>query len=480
MISYILAVALLSADFNSILSDVALEGAIPGTCIMTMDEAIVYQRHAGIRLVPASNQKILTAVYAIATLGVDFRQETRFWKEENRVFVDAPGDPTISMEQLVEAREALGIGEDAAIYVRQAYRPVVPPSWEYDDLPHRYGARVTALSFDYAGFEIWAEDGKLRQLDPAYRITLRHIPGAERVRTTYWPEKRLAVVRGRLPSGTKMIEAFAMPDPDVIAARLLGGTIVHTDEAPPEREPDYVIRAEPLKLILKDCLEISNNNIAEHLLLMSATHSEPFGENEYSEAADRMRTFMEETVGLVPGSVRPVDGSGLSRHNLIAPRAMCGILAWAYSQPWRDDFMEALAAPGEGTMKSRLKASTFVGKTGTLSAVVALSGYVEAADGRILTVCLLFNHTIVPAREVRAVQDRVIRALEREVLHEVGTRHGDVTSATVADAGDRAADGDRVRRPAGNGDPPRERVRGGDEPADAAVDRDERMAVRGG
>lgn len=444
MISCLLALALSGADFDAILSDPVLEGSIPGTCIMTMDEVIVYQSFAGIRLVPASNQKILTAVFAAGTLGMEHRAETRFWKEQNRIFIDAPGDPTISKEQLIEAKEALGIGEDAAIYVRQAYRPVVPPSWEYDDLPHRYGARVTAFSFDYGGFEIWSEGGKLVPLDAAYRITVRHMPGAGRAKTTYWPEKRLAVVRGRLPSGTRMIEAFAMPDPDVIAARLLGGTIVNTEEPPPDREPDYVIQSEPLKLILHDCLEISNNNIAEHLLLMSATHSEPLGENEYSDAADRMRTFLEETVGLVPGSVRPVDGSGLSRHNLIAPRAMCGILAWAYAQPWRDDFVDALAAPGEGTMKSRLKASTFVGKTGTLNAVVALSGYVEAADGRILTVCLLFNHTIVPAREVRAVQDRVIRALEQEVLHEVGTRYGDLTSAAVADAGAHAAFGHRV------------------------------------
>ena len=64
MICTILAIALASADFDAILSDPALEGAIPGTCIMTMDGGFVFQRHAGIRLVPASNQKILTAVYA--------------------------------------------------------------------------------------------------------------------------------------------------------------------------------------------------------------------------------------------------------------------------------------------------------------------------------------------------------------------------------------------------------------------------------
>lgn len=413
LVAALLLVAQSQSAIDGVLDSAALKGAIPGTYAMRLDGTEVASRFADIRLVPASNQKVLTAVYAAATLGMDFRPRTRFWKEGDRYIIDAPGDPTITKADLLKAKSALGIGEDAAIYVKQAYHPRVPPSWEYDDLPNRYAARVTAFSFDKGGFEIWTDNGKLKDLDPAYRITVRHFPGSGSAKIEYDPERRFAAVRGALPSGDKMIEAFALPDPDVIAARVLGGTIVQMDDPLPTRKPDYEIVGPTLREMMKECLEKSDNNMAEHFLLMAATKSKPLPTPEYDEAAKRMTAFLEGTVGLSSGSVRPIDGSGMSRHNFVTPRAMCKVLAWAYKQSWRDDLLKALAASGEGTLASRLGSSTFVGKTGTLSAVICLSGYVTTKSGRTLVVSLLFNHTVSPASEVRGLQDRVIAILER-------------------------------------------------------------------
>ncbi len=413
MLATLFALAVSQSSIDTVLDGEALHGAIAGTCVMSLDGREVYGRHADVRLVPASNQKILTTVFAAATLGLGYKPQTKIWKEKNYVFIEASGDPTITKEQLLEVRKKLGLGKDIAVRVRQPYRPLVPPSWEHDDLPNRYAARVTAFSFDRGGFEVWSEGGRLRQLDPSYKITLRHAAGSGSAKIDYRPDQRLAIVTGNIPDGTKMIEAFAMPDPDVIAARILGGTIVHTDQAPPNRKPDYVITGPTLREILKECLEKSDNNLAEHLLLMSATKVKPLGNNAYADAADRMREFFEKTVELKEGSVRPIDGSGMSRHNLVTPRAMCQILAWAYRQSWRGDLLGALAQSGEGTLESRLRSSTFVGKTGTLSAVTCLSGYVRPGSDQTLFVSMLFNNTIAPASEVRTAQDRVITILER-------------------------------------------------------------------
>jgi D-alanyl-D-alanine carboxypeptidase/D-alanyl-D-alanine-endopeptidase (penicillin-binding protein 4) len=61
-----------------------------------------------------------------------------------------------------------------------------------------------------------------------------------------------------------------------------------------------------------------------------------------------------------------------------------------------------------------MKSSSFLGKTGTLSAVTCLSGYVKTRSGQTLVVSMLFNNTVAPASEVRAVQDRVVTILERD------------------------------------------------------------------
>ena len=391
----------------------ALRGALAGVCVTRLDGTVVFSRLADTRLVPASNQKLVTAAYAASALGMDFKPKTRFWKTEDGVYIDAPGDPCITKAQLLEAKKALEIAEGTPITVRQAYAPLIPPGWERDDLPHRYAARVTAFSFDRGGFEIWSKDGELAALDPAYRVKLQYTWTRDSARIKYDPDERLARITGTIPKADKMIEAFAMPDPDITAALVLGGELVSAQSPPPDREPDYVIEGQTLRESLKTCLEKSDNNMAEQLLLMAASKEEPLGEDAYAKASERTQAFLTQTARLVAGSVRPADGSGLSRHNLVSPSAMCRLLRWVYRQPWRDDFLVALAAPGEGTLESRMKSSSFLGKTGTLSAVTCLSGYVKTRSGQTLVVSMLFNNHIAPASQVRAVQDRVIAILER-------------------------------------------------------------------
>jgi D-alanyl-D-alanine carboxypeptidase/D-alanyl-D-alanine-endopeptidase (penicillin-binding protein 4) len=406
-------VAISQSRLGDVMNDASLKGAVAGICVTRLDGTIVFSRLADTRLVPASNQKLLTAVYAASVLGMEFRPKTRIWKLDDHVYVDAPGDPTLTKSQLLEARAKLGIADETPIHVRQAYSPMVPPSWEYDDLPNRYAARVTSFSFDRGGFEVWSKDGALGPLDPAYRIELQHVPGAGSAKVDYDMEGRRATVTGTLPAADRMIEAFAMPDPDVTAALLLGGPLVPSSAAPPDRAPDYVIEGQTLRETLKTCLEKSDNGIAEQLLMLSASKSKPLGGDAYGDAAERMQDFLLKTVRLVSGTVRPIDGSGMSRHNLVSASAMCRLLRWAHRQSWRDDFLVALAEPGEGTLESRLRTRSFLGKTGTLSAVTCLSGYVKNRSGQTLVVSMLFNNHIAPASEIRAVQDRVIAILER-------------------------------------------------------------------
>jgi D-alanyl-D-alanine carboxypeptidase/D-alanyl-D-alanine-endopeptidase (penicillin-binding protein 4) len=414
MVATLLALVVVpQSSLANAMNDASLKGAVAGICVTRLDGTVVFSRLGDTRLVPASNQKLLTAVYAATVLGMDFRPKTRFWKLEDCVYVDAPGDPTLTKAQLLEARAALAIADGTPIHVRQAYSPMVPPSWEYDDLHNRYAARVTSFSFDRGGFEVWSKDGAVLPLDPAYRIETQHVPGAGSAKVKYDMEKRRAVVTGTLPAADRMIEAFAMPDPDATAALLLGGELVAAVGPPPDREPDYVIQGQPLRETLKTCLEKSDNNMAEQLLMMASSKAKPLGENAYGDAAERMQQFLLSTVRLISGTVKPIDGSGMSRHNLVSPSAMCRLLRWAHRQSWRDDFLVALAEPGEGTLESRLRTRSFLGKTGTLSAVTCLSGFVKTRSGQTLVVSMLFNNHTVAASQVRAVQDRVIAILER-------------------------------------------------------------------
>src|SRR5690606_38489189 len=103
------------------------------------------------------------------------------------------------------------------------------------------------------------------------------------------------------------------PHPPTAAATILGGKFYAVNGLP-NRAPDAIIEGKPIKELAKLCLEPSDNSIAEHLLLMAAAKQGELGSNEFDTATTRMSKFYTEVVKIPDGQIRPVDGSGLSRH----------------------------------------------------------------------------------------------------------------------------------------------------------------------
>jgi D-alanyl-D-alanine carboxypeptidase/D-alanyl-D-alanine-endopeptidase (penicillin-binding protein 4) len=110
------------------------------------------------------------------------------------------------------------------------------------------------------------------------------------------------------------------------------------------------------------------------------------------------------------------DGSGLSPEDRIAPRAYTQLLAYAARQPWGAAWRDTLPVAGvDGTLAGRFSNSTLRGrlwaKTGTLSEVNALSGYLTAASGKTLAFSILVNgHLPGSDAEAQAI-DRIVEAI---------------------------------------------------------------------
>jgi D-alanyl-D-alanine carboxypeptidase/D-alanyl-D-alanine-endopeptidase (penicillin-binding protein 4) len=109
------------------------------------------------------------------------------------------------------------------------------------------------------------------------------------------------------------------------------------------------------------------------------------------------------------------DGSGLSTHDLVAPRALTQLLVYAAKQPWFAGFKAALPVGGvDGSLAGRftgaLKGRVFA-KTGTLGESRALSGYVVANSGATVVFSVMVdNHLPGPAAE-RVIMDRIVEAI---------------------------------------------------------------------
>jgi D-alanyl-D-alanine carboxypeptidase/D-alanyl-D-alanine-endopeptidase (penicillin-binding protein 4) len=120
--------------------------------------------------------------------------------------------------------------------------------------------------------------------------------------------------------------------------------------------------------------------------------------------------------GLDPDDFLFFDGSGLSDHDLVAPRAAVRFLAYVAQQPWFAQWKASLPDAGEdGTLSGRfpdppVKGHIFA-KTGTLGESRALSGYLDAASGRtVIFSVMVDDHTPATSAD-RVTMDKIVTAI---------------------------------------------------------------------
>ena len=97
-----------------------------------------------------------------------------------------------------------------------------------------------------------------------------------------------------------------------------------------------------------------------------------------------MKSFLAEA-GIAPAGYNLKDGSGLSRLNLVTPSTVVKLLRYMYDSPARENWISLLPVGGQEARSARVSADrrrrTVYAKTGTLSHVSALSGYLQRPDG---------------------------------------------------------------------------------------------------
>ena len=397
--------ATLTERLDAILAEPRFEGGIVAVEVETVNGDRLYSHQADLRVMPASNEKIVTAVFALETLGLDFRPVTKFWKVGKDIVVDSAGDPSLDSAEVAEIRKRLAVQPGATVYVRQDYNPGIGPGWEADDLAFRYAAPISALCMDRGEFWLTAKDGCVGI--PHWSLArLATEPFEKEARSDMDWRTRTVTYHGKVPKDGP-VARFAQPDPARSVALALGGTYKVTDKVP-DRSPDIVFEGDPLPVIAKNCLEPSDNVIAENLLLMAAGKIKALGTDPYGEAAARATAFYDG-IGVRKGDLRIQDGSGLSRHNLVTATGLAQVLRHAYQQPYRDVFLEALPMAGEGTLAGRLTGTRVWAKTGTIDSVSALSGYLDVGKPEPVVFSIVMNHHVFPASVARETQDRLVK-----------------------------------------------------------------------
>jgi D-alanyl-D-alanine carboxypeptidase/D-alanyl-D-alanine-endopeptidase (penicillin-binding protein 4) len=171
-----------------------------------------------------------------------------------------------------------------------------------------------------------------------------------------------------------------------------------------------IIRSQPTDSLLKPLMHRSDNFFAEQALLMVS--NEVLG---YMSDGAIIDTLLKTDFKDLPHPPRWADGSGLSRYNLFSPHDFIAILGKMKAEFGMARIREIFPTGNKGTLANYYKSdSTYLyAKTGTLSGVVALSGYMTTNQGRELIFSVLVNNHQASATAVRRAVEKFVQNVRR-------------------------------------------------------------------
>lgn len=175
------------------------------------------------------------------------------------------------------------------------------------------------------------------------------------------------------------------------------------------RIPEWkTLYSQPTDSFLRPLMHVSDNFFAEQALLM--TSDKLLGEMNDGKIVD---TLLKTDFRDLPQKPRWVDGSGLSRYNLFSPRDFVMILDRMRNEFGMERVKTIFPTGGEGTLSSYYKteAGFLYAKTGTLSGVVALSGFLYTRKNKLLVFSVLVNNHNHTATEVRRAVESFLREI---------------------------------------------------------------------
>jgi D-alanyl-D-alanine carboxypeptidase/D-alanyl-D-alanine-endopeptidase (penicillin-binding protein 4) len=360
-------------------------------------------------------------------------------------------DPFFRMRQLADSLRARGVRlVEGDVVGDGSYfeSTLVHPNWEQFDLNWWYAAPVSGLGFNDNSVDFTWQAGPAAGAPAAITMTPDLGDVAFENRTVTVPAGGESDVGDRFfrHPGTLQIwaegtvaldnpprkESFALPDPNLYSARALrqamadvGIAVTGTTRSTTDstlhaelrtRAPLAEVASRPVRDWIFPILNTSQNWFAEMLLKQLGKQ---FGRGgSWPDGLDVERRFLIDSVRIDSTQISLSDASGLSSSNLMSPLAFTQMLRYMRRHPRYATFAAGLPLAGAaGSLKTRFVGTPLTGrvraKTGSISRVNSLSGFIELDRGRVLTFSVQANHHAQPSRAILAAIDSVVVEMGR-------------------------------------------------------------------
>ncbi|HEX2835507.1 MAG TPA: D-alanyl-D-alanine carboxypeptidase/D-alanyl-D-alanine-endopeptidase [Thermoanaerobaculia bacterium] len=419
---------------------------------------VVAERNPHMLLAPASNMKLFTTAAAIDMLKPSFEVTTGVYVRgqidpngtlNGDLKVVGRGDPTIG-GRFHDGQATAVLQEWAADLKRAGIKTIsgdlifeygymdteyIHPTWPVDQLTAWYEAPVSAFALQEGCVEVRvlpSRAGKpcVVQLEPPtsfIQVQNSCRTGGGLPYITRHRGSNTVIVRGGVPARSGATEVFiTIENPVHYFAAVTNETFQRAGIAiqgkvslvPRDPRPDWRLvtkHTTPLSILVYVINKKSQNHYAEQVLKMIGAEARKDG--SWAGGTAEVKEWLTTKVGVPGAEFAPADGSGMSRNNRASANAFISLLRYMWKSPWREEFVSSLPYSGDPDSKfgNRLRQPPYArqvyAKTGYISGVIGLSGYVHAQSGKVYAFSFLFNRYRVGVFAVYRLHDEMLKEI---------------------------------------------------------------------
>jgi D-alanyl-D-alanine carboxypeptidase/D-alanyl-D-alanine-endopeptidase (penicillin-binding protein 4) len=429
-------------DINNIINRPDWQQSRWGILIKNLQSGeVLYSLNSDKFFIPASNVKLLVTAASLLKFGSNFSLKTPIYLNGNSpnldsLIIQGKGDPSLKTEDLQDLLKQLkeqDVSSINTLVIDDSYFPEFPinNSWEWSDLLTYYAPSINSLILNENAVILtilptkignsvqlsWSDEIAANQWEIDNQAFTSSGNSLSNITINEVLGKPTLAIRGSLPLDSKPdVWGLSILDPANYFAlslqKLLLAEGIKVDNVRVIKSSDnsyeigdrvIFIKSDNLSQLITETNQNSNNLFAESLLKILQV--------EFKN--DRIVNEILNSLGVNPDTFILADGSGLSRQNLVTPEALVNTLRLMLLTLDSGSYKESLAIAGvNGTLKNRFQDTNVVGnmrgKTGSLSGVSALSGYLERESFPLLVFSIIINNTQQPSQLQRQTIDEIV------------------------------------------------------------------------
>lgn len=443
---------------KDLLKDKFFESTLVAVDIFDLtDNKKIFQHNHKMLLHPASNMKVITSAAGLLFLGPNYKFTTKLFHTGNIIdstlfgdlYFVGGGDPDFKLNELELFADYFiknGINKiDGNLYADISFKDSLfwGTGWMWDDDPSTDEPYLFPLIINKNTYSVKYYPGNLNEtvnieLTPnsSYfnlinnSTTVDFDSNSFKIERQWIDRTNNILIKGVLPSSSKGgIVAQNVWNPHFYFLTLFKETLIEKgisingkmDTLTLTENANLIFELKrPYSDVIKDINKISYNLGAE--MTLYALAEKHFGKPATASNGIKMIDSMITFSGLKPNVYRLVDGSGVSHYNLVSAELLTGLLKYFYIKYpvlYKDLYDSFPIAGVDGSLRNRMKGTkaenNVRAKTGTLSGVSCLSGYVTAENGNMLAFSILIQNHVRNTQKALAIQNEICKILAEHV-----------------------------------------------------------------